>query len=123
MSLRCCFHQATSVDPLNSGPRIALSVEQDLLWALLGSHSGLVNPHMHVPIKFTVAKARLVLAVGALIVHSNVLQALSLQSQLQGYKFAVCTAMRYKFADCEGINLQFVQLFFLSWMVLGVQLN
>lgn len=113
MSLRCCFHQATSVDPLNSGPRIALSVEQDLLWALLGSHSGLANPHMHVPIKFTVAKARLVLAVGALIVHSNVLQALSLQSQLQGYKFA----------DCEGINLQFVQLSFLSFMVLGVQLN
>lgn len=83
-------------------------MEQDLLWALLGSHSGLANPHMHVPIKFTVAKARLVLAVEALIVHSNVLQALSLQSQLQGYKFAVCAAMRYKFADCEGINLQFV---------------
>ena len=76
-------------------------MEQDLLWALLGSHSGLANSHVHVPIKFTVAKARLVLAVGALIVHSDVLQALCLQSQLQGYKFAVC----------EGINLQFVQLF------------
>ena len=111
MSLRCCFHQATSIDPLNSGPRIALSVEQDLLWALLGSHSGMANPPLHMPIKFTVAKARFVLAVGALIVHSDVLQVLSLPSQLQGYKFAVCAAMRYKFAVCEGINLQFVQLF------------
>ena len=32
MSLRCCFHQVTSIDPLKSGPRIAFIMELDPLW-------------------------------------------------------------------------------------------
>ena len=34
VSLRCCFHQSSRVDPLKSGPRIAVIMDLDPLWAL-----------------------------------------------------------------------------------------
>ena len=52
---------------------------------------------MYVPIKSTAAKARPVLAAGALV-HSDVLYALSLQSQLRGCQCMICTAARRDFS-------------------------
>lgn len=86
------FTQATSVDPLNSGPRIALSVEQDLLWALLGSHSGLANSPRARAHKITVAKSS---DLSWLWEHSLFIQ-------------MFCRHCVYK-VSCRGINLQFVQ--------------
>jgi len=34
VSLRCCFYQSPRVDPLKSGPRIAVIMDLDPLWAL-----------------------------------------------------------------------------------------
>ena len=70
-------HRATDVrsqdhSPRTPGPALgAVEAAQILAWP---------SPHMHVPIKPTVAKARPVPAAGAPIVHSDVWQVLSLQS-------------------------------------------
>ena len=50
VSLRCCFHQVTSIDPLRSGPRIAFSLELDPL-------SCWPRPLTCQPTKSTAAKA------------------------------------------------------------------
>ena len=61
------------------------------------------NHHMYVPTNSTAAKARANSAVGALI-HSDVLQALSLQSQLRGYKSTVCAATRRDFSSSSLVT-------------------
>ena len=55
------------------------------------------NIHMYMPVKSTAAKARPVSAAGAFIVHSDILQVLSVQSQLLGCKSIVCVAVRKDF--------------------------
>ena len=81
MSQNCTNH--------GSGPIMdAMQAAQTLAWP---------NSHVYVPIKAIAGKARPVLAVGALIVRSDVLQALTLQSQSWGCKSAVCAAMRRDF--------------------------
>lgn len=68
------FNQAISIDPLESGPRIAVIMDLDPLWMLGGSsNSGELNSRGYVSITSTATKARPVLATGALVVHSNVL--------------------------------------------------
>ena len=59
------------------------------------------NSHMNVPTKSTVTKARPVLPSGALVVCSDILYALSLQSWSVGCQFAICTAARrgFKFSS------------------------
>ena len=57
------------------------------------------NPHVYVPTKSTAAEARPVSALGALIVCSDILQVLSLESWLRACKSVVCTAMRRDFSS------------------------
>ena len=52
---------------------------------------------VYVPVKSTAAKARPVSAAGAFTVHSDILQVLSVQSQLMGCKSILCVAVRKDF--------------------------
>ena len=77
VSLRCCFHQSSRADPLKSGPRIAVIMDLDPLWALwaLWEHlrfwSGQL-PHVMCPRSLQLLKLDMFWC-GVLTVHSNVL--------------------------------------------------
>ena len=95
VSLRCCFHQVTSIDPLRSGPRIAFSLELDPL-------SCWPRPLTCQPTKSTAAKAtpavtRWLVGGEALLFHSDALQGLRLQTGC-GCKSIVCAAVRRDFS-------------------------
>ena len=89
---QCRSTEVRSQDCSNhgSGPTVgAMGATQTLAWP---------NSHVYVPTMSTAAIARPVLAAGVLIVCSDVLQVLSLQSQLQGCKSTVCAAVRRDFS-------------------------
>ena len=80
-------------------PRIAVIIDPDPLWVLRGQLRLWPGPtsNVDVPTKSTAAEARPVSATGTFIVHSDILQVLSVQSQLLGYKSIVCVAVRKDF--------------------------
>lgn len=97
---RCYFHQATGIDPIEvksqdcnnhgSGPAVGvMGATLTLSWP---------NPHVYVPTKSTVAKTRDSLVAGVLIVHSEVLFELSLQSWSQECQVIVFVASRRSFS-------------------------
>ena len=59
VSLRCCFHKATSTDPLKSGFRTTAVAHLDPLWKLWRQPRPWPSPHVHATAKPTAAKARL----------------------------------------------------------------
>ena len=59
VSLRHCFHKATSADPLKSGPRTTVVMHLDLLWELWRQLRSWPGPHMHTPTKPPAAKTNL----------------------------------------------------------------
>ena len=67
-----------------------MGVAQTLAWPIL---------HMYVLTKSTAAKARPVSAAGAFVDCLDVLQVLSLQSQLWGCNSAICAAVRRDFSS------------------------
>ena len=108
MPLRYCFHQGTSIDTLKSGPRIAVIIDLDPLWGLWGQLRFWPGPSLaYMYSQNPNVKARPVLAARALIDCSDVLQALSLQSQ----------------GSNSTIYEERFQLFFLSCNVPGAQLG
>lgn len=67
---------------------VATRAAQTLAWSSI---------RVYVPVKSTAAKARPVSAAGAFTVHSDILQVLSVQSQLMGCKSILCVAVRKDF--------------------------
>lgn len=85
------FTEVRSQDCSNhrSGPTVgATRAAQTLAWSSI---------RVYVPVKSTAAKARPVSAAGAFTVHSDILQVLSVQSQLMGCKSILCVAVRKDF--------------------------
>ena len=74
VSLRHCFHQATSIDPRKSDLRIVAIMALYQLWVLMGLLSILTGPTLTCKCpKSTSAKTRHVSTVGALVVGLDVL--------------------------------------------------
>lgn len=83
VSLRHCFHEATSTDALKSSFRTTVVMHFDLLWELRGRFKPNPGPTPTLP---TAAKASSIPAVAAPVVHSDVLQTLNLQSHGKSVK-------------------------------------
>ena len=106
VSLRDCFHKATSADPLKSGPRTTVVMHLELLlelWRQL--RPWLVPaPCMHMPTKPTAAKGRPIPAAGAPIVCLDVPQVLNSQSQWQRCKSVAHAAMGKDFSPVSQVT-------------------